>query len=72
MSKDFKVYQEGNKQIIERLTYPRFKAVITFNSSLSDLGDIELTDKTTNPLKIAKAMREAGQFLFDYKTKEKL
>ena len=42
MSKDYRIYQEGDRQIIERLTYPRFKGVITFNSPLSD---IEVTGK---------------------------
>lgn len=69
MSKDFKTYKQGDKQIIERLSYPRFKGVITFNNSLSDLEDIELIDKTKNPSVIAKAMREAGDFLINYKQK---
>lgn len=69
MSKDFKTYKQGDKQIIERLSYPRFKGVITFNNSLSDLEDIELIDKTKNPSVIAKAMREAGDFLINYKKK---
>lgn len=69
MSKDFKIYKQGDKQIIERLSYPRFKGVITFNNSLSDLEEIELIDKTKNPSVIAKAMREAGDFLINYKPK---
>lgn len=69
MSKNFKIYKQGDKQIIERLSYPRFKGVITFNNSLSDLEDIELIDKTKNPSVIAKAMREAGDFLINYKPK---
>jgi hypothetical protein len=52
MSKDFRIYQDGDRQIIERLSYPRFKGVITFNGSLSD---------------IATALREAGDFLINYK-----
>lgn len=69
MSKNFKIYKQGDKQIIERLSYPRFKGVITFNNSLSDLEDIELIDKTKNPSVIAKAMREAADFLINYKPK---
>lgn len=68
MSKDFKIYQEGDRQIIERLTYPRFKGVITFNSPLSDIEEIELLDKTNSPTEIARAMREAGDFIINYKT----
>lgn len=69
MSNDFKIHKEGDKQIIERLSYPRFKGVITFNSSLSDIEDIKLLDETTDPTEIAKAMREAGDFLINYKPK---
>jgi len=29
MSNDFKIHKEGDKQIIERLSYPRFKGVVT-------------------------------------------
>lgn len=67
MSNDFRIYQDGDRQIIERLTYPRFKGVITFNSPLSDIEDVELLDKTNNPTEIARAMREAGDFLINYK-----
>jgi hypothetical protein len=67
MSKDFRKYQDGDRQIIERLTYPRFRGVITFNSPLSDIEEIELLDKTNNPTEIARAMREAGDFLINYK-----
>ena len=67
MSNDFRIYQDGDRQIIERLTYPRFKGVITFNSPLSDIEVIELLDETRDPSVIAKAMREAGDFLINYK-----
>lgn len=67
MSKDFRIYQDGDKQIIERLSYPRFKGVITFNSPTSDIEEIELLDKTNSPTEIARAMREAGDFLINYK-----
>lgn len=67
MSKDFRIYQDGDRQIIERLSYPRFKGVITFNSPLSDIEEIELLDKTNSPTEIARAMREAGDFLINYK-----
>jgi hypothetical protein len=67
MSKDFKIYQDGDRQIIERLSYPRFKGVITFNSPLSDIEEIDLLDKTNSPTEIARAMREAGDFIINYK-----
>ena len=69
MSKDFRIYQDGDRQIIERLTYPRFRGVITFNSPLSDIEEIELLDETIDPSVIAKTMREAGDFLINYKPK---
>ena len=67
MSKDFRIYQDGDKQIIEGLSYPRFKGVVTFNSPLSDIEEVELLDKTNSPTEIARAMREAGDFLINYK-----
>ena len=67
MSKDFRIYQDGDRQIIERLSYPRFKGVVTFNSPLSDIEEIELLDKTNSPTEIARAMREAGDFIINYK-----
>jgi len=70
MSQDFKIHKDGDRQIIERLSYPRFKGVITFNSPLSDIEEIELLDETVNPLEIAKAMREAGEYLINYKPKK--
>jgi hypothetical protein len=69
MSKDFRIYQDGDRQIIERLSYPRFKGVVTFNSPLSDIEEIDLLDKTNSPTEIARAMREAGDFLINYKPK---
>jgi hypothetical protein len=70
MSNDFKIHKEGDKQIIERLSYPRFKGVITFNNPLSDIEEIELLDETRDPSEIAKAMREAGEYLINFKPKE--
>lgn len=69
MSKDFRIYQDGDRQIIERLSYPRLKGVVTFSSPLSDIEEIELLDETRDPSVIAKAMREAGDFLINYKPK---
>ena len=56
MSKDFRIYQDGARQIIERLSYPRFKGVVTFNSPLSDIEEIGLLDETRDPSVIAKAL----------------
>jgi hypothetical protein len=67
MSKDFKIYQDGDKQIIERLSYPRFKGVITFNNPLSDIEDIEVDEDILDAGDIATALREAGDFIINYK-----
>jgi hypothetical protein len=69
MSKDFKIYQDGDKQIIERLSYPRFKGVITFNNPLSDIEEIEVDEDILDAGDIATALREAGDFLIKYKPK---
>lgn len=65
MKNNFKIYTKGNKQIIERLIYPRFKGVITFNSKLSDVEDIEMLDSCNDVMLIAKAMREAGYYIIN-------
>ena len=69
MSKDFKIYQDGDRQIIERLSYPRFKGVITFNNPLSDIEEIEVDEDILDAGDIATALREAGDFLINYKPK---
>ena len=67
MSQDYKIYQAGDRQIIERLTYPRFTGVITFNSPLSDIEEIKLLDNCSDPMTIARAMREAGDYIINHK-----
>lgn len=67
MSKDFRIYQDGDRQIIERLSYPRFKGVVTFNSPLSDIEEIEVDEDILDAGDIATALREAGDFLINYK-----
>jgi len=69
LSNQFNISQEGDKQIIERLIYPRFRGVITF-STLSDIEEIELLDTCSNPSEIARAMREAGDYIFNFKPSE--
>ena len=60
--KQHKIYTENGKSYIERLDFPRFKAEITFGQ-FSDLEKIELFDNTTDPILLAKIMREAADFL---------
>jgi len=59
----FRIYESENKQMIERLTYPKFTAEITFNSDVSDLENIQVDEDVFDASDIAKAMREAGEFI---------
>lgn len=52
---------------IERLTWPRFTARITFNGPASDLEDICLLDHTTDVQLLAAIMRDAGEFIASWK-----
>jgi hypothetical protein len=63
MESKFRIYESENKQMIERLIYPKFTAEITFNSEISDLENITLDEDVWNASDIAKAMREAGEFI---------
>jgi len=65
--KIFKIYQEGEKQIIERLSYPRFKGIVTFSGNLSDIEDIEVDEEILDAGDIATALREAADFLINSK-----
>ena len=59
----FRIYQKDNKQMIDRLIYPKFTAEITFNSQISDLENIEVDEDIFDASDIAEAMREAGEFI---------
>ena len=59
---EHKLYQEGDRLIIERLTYPRFKGVVTFGA-LSDIEEVTFIDQCKDVMEIARAMREAGDYI---------
>lgn len=59
---EFKIYKEKEKQIIERLEYPRFRGEITF-SSLSDIENIKMLDTCNDAVVVAKALRQAGDYI---------
>lgn len=61
----FRIYTAENKQMIERLIYPKFTAEITFNSEISDLENIQVDEDLFDASDIAKAMREAGDFILE-------
>jgi hypothetical protein len=52
----FKIYKKNEKQIIERLKFPRFTAEITFGQML---------DNCTDVMMLARAMREAGEYIIE-------
>jgi hypothetical protein len=59
----FRIYTAENKQMIERLIYPKFTAEITFDSEISDLENIQVDEDIFDAMDLAKAMREAGEFI---------
>lgn len=61
----FRIYTAENKQMIDRLIYPKFTAEITFNSEISDLENIQVDEDILDAGDIAKAMREAGDFILE-------
>ena len=65
MESKFRIYTAENKQMIDRLIYPKFTAEITFNSEISDLENIEIDEDVWNAFDIAEAMREAGEFILN-------
>lgn len=64
---NFKITDQNGVQIIKHLVYPRFTAEITFNNPLSDIENIKMIDQCDNAMHIARAMREAGEFIINYK-----
>ena len=70
MNRDFKIYIDGDKQIIERFVYPKLKGEITFNGGISDIENIEVNEEVLDAGDIARALREVGEYLINYKHKE--
>ena len=64
---NFKITEQNRKQIIEHIAYPRFTAEITFNSPLSDIENIQMLDQCDDAMLIARTMREAGEYIFNFK-----
>lgn len=61
----FRIYKAENKQMIERLIYPKFTGEITFNSEISDLENIQVDEDIFDAMDIATAMREAAEFILE-------
>ena len=61
----YRIYTADNKQMIERLIYPKFTAEITFNSEISDLENIQVDEDFFDAMDIATAMREAADFILE-------
>lgn len=66
-SPEYKIYQEGEREVIEKFSYPRLKGSI----GLTEIEDIELMDKAKNAEVLARALRETGEYLASLKTKRK-
>lgn len=61
----YRIYTADNKQIIERLIYPKFTAEITFNSEISDLENIQVDEDIFDAMDLATAMRETAEFMLE-------
>lgn len=58
----FRIFDKDGKKYIERLKYPRFVGEITFGTT-SDIEKVELIDVCTDAAELARAMRQAGEFM---------
>lgn len=65
MQSIFEIYQDNENQYIKRKIYPKFTAQITFSGKLSDLENIEIDEDIFDAMDIAKALREAGDFILN-------
>jgi hypothetical protein len=63
MNEAFRIYQQDQKQMIERLVYPRFSGEITFSGTASDIENIVMDEDYLNASDIATALREAGEYI---------
>lgn len=67
MSNEFRLYTDSDKLKIEKLSYPRFTGIVTFNGFLSDIEDIEVDEDVLDAMDIATALRDAGEFILTQK-----
>ncbi len=58
----FELYEEGNKLMIRRNTFPRFTGEVTFGE-LSDIENIIMLDDCATVEQQVRALRMAGEFL---------
>jgi len=63
---NFKIIEVGDKHVIHHLAFPRFSATIAFNSPSNDLEDIKMLDNCYDASLIARIMREAGEYIFNF------
>lgn len=59
---EYKIFNQGEKQMIERLVFPRFVAEITFDQS-GDLTNVKMIDECIDVMLLARAMREAADYM---------
>lgn len=70
-----KLTQQGRAWIYERTTWPRFTAECTDlvngqQGDLSDLVNVSFIDTCTDAQALARAMREAGDYLAELRAKK--
>ena len=63
MKPKHQIKQDGDRQIIIRNEYPRFTGEITF-SALSDITNVKVKDTDATAGELAKAMREAADYIW--------
>ena len=63
MEKSFILHDHGNKYTIERVTYPRFKGVVSFKDITKedwiDIDEVELLDEIKYPSDIDNVIKDA-------------
>jgi hypothetical protein len=63
LEKKFRIYQEEGKELIEGLTYPRFKGEVNIKGFLSAIDNIDLMEECKNASVLARVMKQAGDFI---------
>ena len=63
MSEIFTIRIVNNKQIIEKVTFPRFRA--TIDRSTMEINDLKFIDKCSDPMQ-ASIIKETGELVKKY------
>jgi len=68
MGEIFKIRKINDKDIIERVTYPRFRATIYYNCSVTEITEMEYLDNCSFDSKLA-IKKEVNDFFNKYQAK---